>query len=81
MASQKISLHDADARHHGRAYVRRLEASFDRGLPLRELLFGRRKLLDVSRRVLKGDELAAARKQDRFVERSFPAAISRHAAA
>jgi hypothetical protein len=45
------------------------------------LLFGRRKLLDVSRRVLKGDELAAARKQDRFVERSFPAAISRHAAA
>jgi hypothetical protein len=49
------------------------EQRFDRGLPLRELLFGLRKLLDVFRRILKGNKLAAAGQRDRIVEGTFPA--------
>jgi hypothetical protein len=40
--------HDADPRKHGRAVMfDDQERRFDRSLPLRELLFGVRKLLDI----------------------------------
>jgi hypothetical protein len=69
-------------RKHGRAVMfDDREHRFERSLPLRELLFGLRKLLDIFGGVLRGDELATAWQRDRFVERSFPAAVSRHAAA
>jgi hypothetical protein len=65
--------HDADARHHGRTGVfDDQEHRFDRGLPLRELLFGLRKHLDISGGVLEGDELPAARQRDRIIELAFP---------
>ena len=45
------------------------------------LVLGLWQLRDVIAGVLEGDKLAAAGQQYRFVEPSFPAAISRHAAA
>ena len=46
--------HDADACHHGRAGVLYNQRhGFDRGLPFRDLLFGRRQLLDMFYGVLK----------------------------
>jgi len=48
------------------------EHRFDRGLPLREILFCLWKLLDIFVGVLKGDELATAGQRDRIVERAFP---------
>jgi hypothetical protein len=58
--------HDADARHHRRAAVAfgDQDQRFDRRLPLLELLFGLRQLLDISGRVLKRDKLAAAGERD-----------------
>jgi hypothetical protein len=68
------SPHDADARHHGRTLVfDDQEHRFDCGLPLRELLFGLRELLDIFGGILESDELAAAGQRDRIIERSFPA--------
>jgi hypothetical protein len=56
--------HDADVRHHRRAVMRDdQQQGFDRGLPFFKLLFGLRKLPDISRRVLEGDDLAAARQR------------------
>jgi hypothetical protein len=62
--------HDADARHHRRAAVAfgDQDQRFDRRLPLLELLFGLRQLLDISGRVLKRDKLAAAGERDRIFE-------------
>ena len=45
---------------------------FDRGLPLRKLLFSLRKLLDISGGILERDELAAVWQRDRIAERLFP---------
>ena len=47
---------------------------FDSGLPFRDLLFGRRQLLDIFRGILEGDELAAAGQGNGIVERSQLAA-------
>src|ERR1700730_10100152 len=53
--------HDADPREHRRAADRRdQEQRFDRCLPFLDLLFGLRKLLDMSGGILESDELAAA---------------------
>jgi hypothetical protein len=52
---------------------------FDRGLPFRNLLFGRRQLLDIFRGILKGDELSASWQRNRIVEGAGP--ISHGAAA
>jgi hypothetical protein len=66
--------HEAYARHHGRAAVfDDQEHRFDRGLPLRELLFGLGKLLDIFGGNLESDELAPAGQRDRIIERAFPA--------
>jgi hypothetical protein len=48
----------------------------NRRLPFIEILFGLWQLLDIIGGVLEGDELAAARKRDRVIERTFPSAIS-----
>ena len=48
------------------------EQGFDRGL--RDLLFGRRQLLDIFRGILKGDELAASWQWNQFVETALPSA-------
>jgi hypothetical protein len=69
--------HDADACHHGRtAMFDNKEQRFDRGLPLRELLFGLREFLDISGGVLEGDELPAAWQRDWIVERTFPTSVA-----
>ena len=47
---------------------------FDRGLPFRDLLFGRRELLDIFRGILMGDELSASGQRNRFVETALPSA-------
>jgi hypothetical protein len=75
--------HDADARHHRRAAVAfgDQDQDFNGSLPFLDLLFGLRQLLDISGGVLEGDELATARQGERIVKLSFPAALSRHAAA
>jgi hypothetical protein len=49
------------------------EKGLDGILPFLDLLFGLRKLLNISGRVLEGDELPAARQRDRIIERAFPA--------
>src|SRR5258708_6598581 len=67
-------------RHNtGSAY--RCDQSFHRGLPLCGLVLRLRQLGDVAAAILQRDELASARDRDRFVKRSFPAAIILHAAA
>ena len=73
--------HDADARHHRRAAVAfgDQDQRFDRRLPLLELLFGLRQLLDISGRVLKRDKLAAAGERDRIFELALPAPIANDA--
>jgi hypothetical protein len=53
-------LHDADLRKHGRAVLfDDQKHRFDRSLPLCELLFGLRQLLDIFGGVLKRNEMAA----------------------
>jgi hypothetical protein len=67
--------HHADASHHGWAVeFHDQEHGFDRGLPFRDLLFGRRQLLDIFSGILEGDELAAAGQGNGIVERSQLAA-------
>ena len=69
------SPHGADAGHHRRAGVLDdQQHGFDRGLLFRDLLFGRRQLLDIFRSILEGDELAAAGQGNGIVERSQLAA-------
>jgi hypothetical protein len=64
--------HEADASKHRRAAVfDNQEQRFDRGLPLRDLLFGLRQLLDIFGSILEGDEMAAARQRDRVIERAL----------
>jgi hypothetical protein len=68
-------------RHHRRAAVAfgDQDQRFDRRLPLLELLFGLRQLLDISGRVLKRDKLAAAGERDRIFELALPAPIANDA--
>jgi hypothetical protein len=47
-----------------------------RGLPLLELLFGPRQLLDISGRVFERDELATAWQRDRIVELARPTPLA-----
>jgi hypothetical protein len=55
----------ADARHHGRAVeLDDQQQSFDRGLPLLEILLSLRKLLGIVRGILEGNELATAGQRD-----------------
>src|SRR6266567_6318710 len=56
--------------------LRDQDQRFHRGLPFRRLVLGVRKLRDVVSGILQRDELAAAGQRNRFVERSFPAALS-----
>ena len=60
--------HDQAQRSHGR-------------LPFWGRVLGLRQLENVVACVSQGDKPATAGQRDRIVERSFPAAISRHAAA
>jgi hypothetical protein len=48
------------------------EHRFNCSLPLRELLFGPGKLLDIFRGVLKGEKLPASGQRDWIVERALP---------
>jgi hypothetical protein len=70
--------HDADARQHQPAAtdLRGVDQVFDRGLPLLELLFGPRQLLDISGRVFERDELATAWQRDRIVEPARPTPLA-----
>ena len=68
---------DADAREHRWAAERRhQDQGFHRGLPFRRFVFCLWQLGDVGAGVLQRDELACARKRDRFVELALPATIS-----
>jgi hypothetical protein len=74
--------HNADPREHRRPARRRhQDQRFHRGLSLRGLVLGLRKLRDVVASILKRDELPAAGQGNGIVEGTFPAALSRHAAA
>src|SRR5258708_7014786 len=74
--------HDPDAREHRRfARRRHQDQGPHRCLPLRSLMLGLRKLGDVVAGILERDELATARQRYRFVEPSFPTAISHRRAA
>jgi hypothetical protein len=69
--------HDTDAREHRRAAGRRhQDQRLHRGLPFGCFVLGLRQCGDVVAGVLQGDELAAAGKRDRIIERPFPAALS-----
>jgi hypothetical protein len=52
------------------------EHRLNRGLPLLELLFGLRELLDIFGGFIEGDDLAAPGQRDRIIERAFPASVS-----
>jgi hypothetical protein len=67
--------HDADPREHRRAAVAfgDEDQGFNGSLPLLDLLFGLRQVLDISGGILEGDELAALGRRDWIVERPVPA--------
>jgi hypothetical protein len=66
--------HDANPRKHRRSAVAfgDQDQGFNGGLPLLDLLFGLRQLLDISGGILESDKLAAARQGDGIVELAFP---------
>jgi hypothetical protein len=67
--------HDADPRKHRRAAVAfgDEDQDFNGSLPLLDLLFGLRQLLDIAGSVLESDKLATARQRYRIIERPLPA--------
>jgi hypothetical protein len=52
------------------------EQPFNRSLPLRELLFGLRKFLDIFGGVIERANWRPREKRDRVIEQTFPSAIS-----
>jgi hypothetical protein len=70
--------YDANACQHRRPALAfgDQDQDFNGSLPLLELLFGLRELLDISGGILEGYELAAAGQRDRIVEPAFPTPVT-----